>query len=83
MVGSVSTLLIPMYWIARKARKSNDRRLKNEVIANFNLELDILRDKYNQADKAEDMELKEKLRRDIDKMERELKRVKYNARVIN
>ena len=83
MVGSVSTLLIPMYWIARKARKSNDKRLKNEVIANFNLELDILRDKYNQADKADDMELKEKLRRDIDKMERELKRVKYNARVIN
>lgn len=83
MVGSVSTLLMPMYWLARKARKTNDKRLKNEVIANFNLELDILKDKYNQADKADDMEAKEKLRRDIDKMERELKRVKYNARAIN
>lgn len=82
MLAAVDILLVPLYWLLRKSNKMKNIRLKEEVIRDFNLELDILKDKYQDAATAGDAKAKESLRRQIDKMERELKRARYNSRAL-
>lgn len=83
MVGSVSALMVPIYWLLRKAEKGKNKRLKDEVISNMQLEIDILKDKYTDAENEHNAEAKEQIRRQIHKMEKELKRVKYNAKALS
>ena len=82
MLGAVNIMLVPLYWLLRRSNKMKNIRLKEDIIRDFNLELDILKDKYQDAANAGNAEAKEDLRRKIDKMERELKRARYNSRAL-
>lgn len=83
MLGSVNVLLMPMYWLLRRANRTQNRRLKDDLIKDFKLELTILNDQLEDASREMNTKEKENIRRKIDKIERELKRVRYNINAVD
>lgn len=83
MLGSVNILLMPMYWLLRRANRTQNKRLKEDLIKDFKLELTILNDQLEDANREMNSKERERIRREIDKIERELQRVRYNIKAIN
>lgn len=82
LAGYVSKLLIPIVWIARRASKTQDKRLRNEFTSELDAEIEVCKSKEEDAQSKGDEKQKYQLIRLRKQLERERERVNTNAKYI-
>lgn len=80
--ASYSLLMIPITMIARHYSKQKDRRIRNQLVHEFETEIEICKEKIQDASSNGDNKEKYKLMRIKSKLERERTRVLVNSRYI-
>lgn len=79
---SISVLLLPVTMIARHYSKQKDRRIRNQLAKELETEIEICKEKINDASSQGDNKQKYQLMRIKSKLEQERARVLFNSKYI-
>lgn len=79
---SVSVLLLPVTMIARHYSKQKDRRVRNQLAKEIETEIEVCKEKINDASAQGDNKQKYQLMRIKSKLEQERTRVLFNSKYI-
>ncbi|MDE6492145.1 MAG: hypothetical protein K2L37_03235, partial [Lactobacillus sp.] len=80
--GYVNKLMIPVIWIARRASKTQDKRLRNEFTSELDAEIKVCEAKIEDATSKGNEKQKYQLIRLKEQLSRERERVNTNAKFI-
>ena len=81
-VAQTNLALIPFTMMVRGLSKEKDKRIRNELIEDLQTEIKVCEEKINDASNDGDRQAKYRLMRTKDQLEKELFRIKTNAKYI-